>query len=213
MKLYVTGSSGIKTPQIGNVPIEELELSAAVMTVKALAETAGVPWAILTSGYGLTLGGTSVAPYHGVIHEGDVDDMGSRVAKQLRELKVDELWFFVVPEEISGGGVMGNYLSVLEDAITKLRQNSYNIKMVTKPFPTRNEMSRQLRPQDIPKTYHQNKEAHMFLLRAQDEKGLWQNVRKSSFLPDLQIKGKQLQRKFPGRKVEIVVEPSTKNLL
>lgn len=45
-------------------------------------------------------------------------------------------------------------------------------------------------------------------LRAQDEKGLWRNIRKSKFLPDLQIKARLLVEKFPDRKVEIVEDPS-----
>lgn len=45
-----------------------------------------------------------------------------------------------------------------------------------------------------------------FVLKAQDESGLWQIVRKSVFLPDLQIKARTLTKKFPDRKVSITEE-------
>lgn len=58
-----------------------------------------------------------------------------------------------------------------------------------------------------PKGVSMNKKAERtYLLRAQDEKGLWQDVRKSAFLPDLQIKAQMLVKKFPNRKVEIKAE-------
>ena len=207
MKLYVTGSSSIKLPVTEAIPVEELELSANVWYVKAKAKKDNVPWAVLTSAYGLVMGGTNVAPYHGVIREGEVDDLGTRVSKQLREAKVDRVDFFAVPEEIASGGVQVNYKDTMIDAISKLQATGYNITLTESPLPTRNDMSKALKPQDIPKQFHQQKEAHMYLLKAQDEKGLWQLVRKSAFLPDLQIKARMLVAKFPNQKVEIVEEP------
>lgn len=43
-----------------------------------------------------------------------------------------------------------------------------------------------------------------YLLRAQDDAGVWKEIRRSSFYPDLEIKAKALARKHPERKVEIV---------
>jgi len=42
-----------------------------------------------------------------------------------------------------------------------------------------------------------------YILRAQDEKGFWQEVRRSTFLPDLQIKADQLSKDYPDRKIVI----------
>jgi hypothetical protein len=45
-------------------------------------------------------------------------------------------------------------------------------------------------------------------LRAQDANGIWQVVRKSTFLPELQIKARALAKQFPLQKVEITEDPS-----
>jgi len=214
--LYVTNCSGGKIPQIEAVTPDNLYMSVRVWYLKQLAEEKGYPWAILSGEYGLVFGDDKVCTYDTLLADDEkaIVSKGELVAKQLKEHGVDSVRFYLVPDELESGRAVNRYLSVMQYACNKL---SITLEEVPFPKPTSTRKPVPVEPQYIPSTYHMdktlpnqlktNKEAQMFVLKAQDEKGLWQNVRKSSFLPDLQIKARMLVAKFPNQKVEIVEEP------
>lgn len=204
--LFVTGGTSVQTPQQNPVSPEDLYLDVAVWYLKKIAGS--IPWAVLTP-TGLFFQGEKKGGSTKILHDDPEQkaDLASFVAKQLKENQVDAVRFFAVGDEIINSASAINFAEVMTKAAVKA-----NIPLTSEDLPSRDEMLKRLGVSDFPKTFHQQKEAHMYLLRAQDEKGLWQLVRKSSFLPDLQIKARMLVQKFPNQKVEIVEEPKDARL-
>lgn len=209
--MYVTYGSRTSNPNPNPLPPHQRYLSDRVWYVRQLAKDAGEDFAVITAEYGLVFEENYIPLHDHILDMDEVEKLGREVAKTLQQRGGDSVTFFIVPEEWAEGGAAYRYNLVLQLAC-QLARVPYNLKPITTPLGERTKGEpTPVRPENIEigGPFTMNKKADpIYLLRAQDEKGLWQDVRKSVFLPDLQIKARTLVKKFPDRKVEITELPN-----
>jgi len=210
--MYVTYGSKTANPDPNPLPPHRRYYSDRVWYVRQLAKDAGEEFAVITSEYGLVFEENAIPLQDHIIDIDEVESLGKETAKVLKQHSAASVVFFIIPEEWSEGGAAYRYNLVLQ-----LACNIANIPYTVKPIKeslgerTKGEPT-PVRPENIevggPFSMNKKSEPASYQLIAQDENGIWQNVRTSSFLPDLQIKARALAKKFPNRKVDIVADPS-----
>lgn len=208
--MYVTYESADKTLVPTDTP-ERKMYSDRVAYVSDLAKAAGEEFAVLSGGYdstgrpfGLLLPDVQVPSYKHMVKWQETPSIAKQVAAQLKQRNVKEVVFWYNKREMSEATrPVHRYQAILLEAC-----DAAGVQFSSMPIEEK--LGGELRGEPTPyppKGVSMNKKAEQtFLLRAQDTNGLWQNVRKSTFLPDLQIKAKMLVKKFPNQKVEIVAE-------
>lgn len=208
--MYITYGSRTSNPDPQALPPHQRYFSDRVWYVRQLAKDAGEEFAIITAEYGLVFEENYIPLHDHMLNMNEVETLGKEVAKQLKQKGASAVTFFIISEEWSEGGAAYKYNLVLQLAC-HIASVSYAVKPITvelgertkgKPTPVRPENV------EIGGPHTMNKKAEYELI-AQDEKGLWKSIRKSSFLPDLQIKARSLSKKFPDRKVSIILEKDT----
>ncbi len=207
--MYITYGSRISNPDPKPLPPHQRYLSDRVWLVRQMAKDAGEDFAVITAEYGLVFEENYVPLHDHMLDMHEVEQLGKDVSRQLKRKGTSSVTFFIIPEEWSEGGAAYRYNLVLQLACN-LAKIPYTVKPITKDLGERTKGEpTPVRPENIEigGPYSMNKSATVYVLMAQDEKGLWQNIRKSSFLPDLQIKARMLVKKFPDRKVEIAELP------
>ena len=208
--MYVTYGSRTNNPDPKPLPPQQRYYSDRVWYVRQLAKDAGEEFAIITAEYGLVFEENYIPLHDHILDMQEVEKLGREVAKTLKQKASSSVTFFLVPEEWSEGGAAYRYNLALQLACN-LAKIPYALKPITVPLGERTKGEpTPVRPENIEigGPFTMNKKSFTtYLLRAQDEKGLWQDVRKSTFLPDLQIKARTLSKKFPNQKVEITELP------
>lgn len=207
--MYVTNCSADKTLTLEPVPPHQRYLSDRVWYVRQLAKDAGEDFAIVSGEFGLVFEDNCIPSYDHLLQKDEVLALGKEMAKQLKQRGTSSITFFVIPQEWQEGKPVHQYSLAMQYACN-IAKIPFAIKPIDVPLGGRTKGEpTPVRPENIEigGPYTMNKKATVFLLRAQDEKGLWQDVRKSTFLPDLQIKARMLAKKFPNQKVEITELP------
>jgi hypothetical protein len=207
--MYITyGSPAQIDPK--PLPPHQRYISDRVWYVRQLAKDAGEEFAIITAEYGLVFEENYIPMHDHTLSSDEVERLSNEIAKTLQKKGASSVTFFVIPEEWQEKESAFRYDLVLQKACL-LAKIPYTLKPITIPLGERTHGTPSpVRPENIEigGPYTMNKKADpTYLLRAQDEKGLWQNVRTSTFLPDLQIKARSLSKKFSNQKVEIVELP------
>lgn len=202
--MYVTNASATKSLSPEEVAPTERYLSDRVWWVKERADKDGEDFAVLSGEFGLLTDTSRIPPYEHTLGADEIETLGDFVANQLKQKKASRVTFWAIPEEVSQGRSVNKYIAVLSRAC-EIAGIPLEVLPIDEPLGGRTKgKPTPVSPQYIGGPFKMNKKG--YLLRAQDEKGLWQNVRTSVFLPDLQIKARMLVKKFPDRKVEIVEE-------
>jgi hypothetical protein len=226
--MYVTNCSASKAIDPNPLPAAERYLSNRIDYVKQLAKDAGEDFAIISGEYGLVSG--NIPYYDHLLNEDEVESLAEVVADQIKEQGIHNITFWAMPEEWSDPArAVRRYSQVLERA-RQLAPFTYAVKFIEEPIGGRERgrpktepgaapegpQATTVRPENVgfggPHSMNKKAEPSAYQLRAQDEKGLWQEVRQSTFLPDLQIKARSLVKQFPDRKVEIVPIADNKTL-
>ena len=208
--MYVTYGSEVQVPSLEALPPHQRFISDRVWYVRQLAKDAGEDFAVITPEYGL-VSEESYIPYHErMLGREEMQSLIEDVANTLKKKSASSVTFFVAPEEMGEGGMADRFNLILQSACEEA-DIPYTMKPIQVPLGERTKgLPTPVRPENVeiggPHTMNKKAEP-TYLLRAQDEKGLWQNVRTSTFLPDLQIKARMLTKKFPNQKVEIVEMP------
>lgn len=222
--MYVTYCTAAKTFSPELLTPEQRYYSDRVAYVSDLAKAAGEDFGVISGELGL-VSGPEVYNYDHLLRWDETADMSKKVAAQIKQRNIKAITFWYNKREMGEPGrAVHRYQAVLIEAcdaagipfssmpieeklggeIKEPAKIEPGIWHDTDPLTGKPKHAPTKYP---PKGVSMNKKAEQtFLLRAQDEKGLWQNVRKSSFLPDLQIKARMLVKKFPAQKVEIVEE-------
>jgi hypothetical protein len=211
--MYVTYCvSPWQTPTDKPLPPQQLHLSNLVMYVYQLAKDDGAEFAVISPyPYGL-VSSTECVPHHPPMSEKDDELLLELIEKQMEEKGISSIDFWVVAAEyLDTNHPLHKYEMLLQQACTKLGKG-FNLRKVKEPLGSiKQDIPSPVRPEnvEIGGPHSMNKKAGpTYILRAQDENGIWKDVRKSSFLPDLQIKARTLAKKFPAQKVEIVEAPN-----
>jgi hypothetical protein len=210
--MYVTYGSKDLNPDPGPLPPQQRFFSDRVWYVRQLAKDAGQEFALITAEYGLVFEQNFIPPDNSIVDMDKVESLGKETAKVLKTHGAKDVVFFIIPEEWGEGGAADRFNLVLQYACN-LAKIPYTMKPIKVPLGQRTKGEpTPVRPENIPPfaaplggPYSMNKKAEpaVYELLAQDENGIWKSVRKSSFLPDLQIKAKSLLEEFPNRKVSI----------
>lgn len=192
--MYVTYCSKDKAVDPKPLPPGRRYVDPRIWYVLKLAREAGEPAAILSGEFGLVSTDQCIPLYDHLLTPEETAEMSEKVAKQLKGQS--SVTFFIDSGEFSARGPALTYVRVMQEACKKA-----GASFAMRPVPGNLELN----PSDITVgDISMNKKS--FILSAQDEAGLWKVVRKSSFLPDLQIKARALAKKFPERKVSIKEE-------
>lgn len=229
--MYVTYESADKTFAPSDTP-ERKMYSDRVAYVSDLAKAAGEVFGVLSGGFdsnglpfGLLLPGVQVPTYKHIVKWQETLSIAKRVAEQLKQNNVKEVVFWYNKREMTEAArPIHRYQAIMLEACDAAGV-AYSAIPIEEKLGGEIKEPAQIEPgiwHDVdpltgkpkhaptkypPKGVSMNKKAEQtFLLRAQDEKGLWYHVRKSTFLPDLQIKAKMLVKKFPNQKVLIIAE-------
>lgn len=208
--MYVTNCSSAKTLNPEPLPPHQRYYDDRVWYVRQLAKDAGEEFAVISGEFGLVTEDQCIPSYDHLLTWDEVESLGKSIAADLKSRSTSSITFFVVPEEWSEGKAVVRYGAALQKAC-ELAKIPYSVRPFTVPLGGRTKGEpTPVRPENIEigGPFTMNKKAERtYILRAQDEKGLWQDIRKSTFLPDLQIKARMLVKKFPDRKVEITELP------
>ena len=224
--MYVTNGSASKAISVEPLPAAERYLSNRIDYVKQLAKDAGEDFAILSGEYGLVSGAANISYYDHLLAKDEVGSLAKVVADQIKEQGISNIAFWALPQEWTDPArPVRRYSQVLELA-RRIVPFHYSIQFINVPLGGRDRgrpkpevgvapeglEAPSVRPENIGFGGPHSMNKQSYQLRAQDEKGLWQNVRQSNFFPDLVIKAKALIKEFPERKVEIVPVADTKPL-
>jgi len=193
------------TPVDKPLPPQQLHLDNLVGYVYDQAKKDAQSFAVISPAPHGLVNSKQCTPPHSTLPPEDLESLYELVKKQIKEEGVGSVDYWVVPTEYSiVSHPLHQYEMVLQNACEELGIG-FNLKWVRVPLGSiKHEVPSPVSPAnvEIGGPFSMNKIT--YVLRAQDEKGLWQDIRKSSFLPDLNIKAKSLLKKYPNQKVEIV---------
>ena len=211
--MYVTYGSKDLNPDPGPLPPQQRFFSRRVWYVRQLAKDAGQEFALITAEYGLVFEQNFIPPDNSIVDMDKVESLGKETAKVLKTHGAKDVVFFIISEEWGEGGAADRFNLVLQYACNAANI-SYTRKPIKVPLGQRNKGEVDpVRPENIelggPYSMNKKAEPAIYQLSAQDENGIWKPIRKSSFLPDLQIKAKSLLKEFPDRKVSITAAIDT----
>jgi hypothetical protein len=224
--MYVTNASASRALSNDPLPPHQRYLTDRVAYVYQLAKDAGEDFAVLSAEYGLVFGDQSV-PFsdHG-LSDDEVEKLAAVVAEEIEARGVKSITFWALPQEWSDPARSARRYSKVLERARQLFSFHYAVQFIDAPLGGRErgrptpepghapegEETSTIRPENVGFGGPHSMNKQSYQLRAQDEKGLWQDVRQSTFLPDLQIKARSLVKEFPDRKVEIVPVADNKPL-
>ena len=204
--MFVTNCSKFKLPEPANIPPQQRYLSNRIWYVHQLAKDAGEPFAVVSGEFGLVSEEQSIPDYEHMLAPEEIRGLSEKIAAQIKEQSIPEITFWVISGEYSDTGrAVHRYIAAVQRAC-ELTGAKFHVMPITIPVSQKSKGETAVRPENIPLRgpHTMNKKAEKYVLMAQDENGIWQTVRKSAFLPDLQIKARTLVKKYPDRKVSIV---------